>query len=99
MGKDNQAMQYRSFSACCECGRRAHRIKEIGFTASHELVVHWWCSGCKRAVYVIRSLSDCWRYCPEREGPAHVEQAGRSAFGPEDTKFLRRLGVTLLADG
>jgi len=98
IGKGNQAMKYRSFSACCECGRRANRIKDIGFTASHELVVHWWCSECKRAVYVVKSLSDCWRYCPEREGFAHVQQTGRAAFGPEDTRFLRSLGVTLLAD-
>lgn len=92
-------MKYRRLSLCCECGRCPNRIKNIGFTAGHELVLHWWCSGCKRAVYVVKSLSDCWRYCPEAEDSEHVEQTGRFAFGPDDTRFLRSLGVTLLADG
>lgn len=83
---------------CCECGQRTHRIKNIGFTAGHELVVHWWCSGCKRSVYAVKSLSDCWRSCSEPPDLEHVEQTGRFAFGSDDTRFLRSLGVTLLAD-
>ena len=91
-------MKYRMLSVCCECGRCANRIKNIGFTAQHELVLHWWCSGCKRDVYLVKSLSDCWRCCPEPEGFANVGETVRPAFGPDDTRFLRRLGVTLIAE-
>jgi hypothetical protein len=96
--EEHQAMKYRKLTVCCECGRCANRIKNIGFTARHELVLHWWCSGCKRKVYVIKSLSDCWRQCPEPENSANVEETGQLAFGPDDTRFLRSLGVTLLAE-
>jgi hypothetical protein len=86
-------MKYRWISLSCECGRSANRIKNVGFTARYELVLHWRCSGCKRAVYVVKLLSDCWRHCPEPEDVEHVEQTGRFAFGPDDTRFLRSLGV------
>ena len=92
-------MKYRSLSLRCECGRRANRIKDVGFTAGHELVLHWQCSRCRRFVCVVKLLSDCYRYCPEPENVEHAEQTGQSAFGPDDTRFLRSLGVTLLADG
>ena len=92
-------MKYRRVSLRCECGRRANRIKDIGFTAGHELVLHWRCPGCKRVVYVVKLLSDCWRHCPQPENVQHVEQRGQIAFGPDDTRFLRSVGVTLLADG
>lgn len=91
-------MRFRKLPLCCECGRCPHRITDVGFTSAHELVLRWWCTGCKRAVYTVRSLSDCWRYCPEPERCEHVEETGRFAFGPEDTRFLHSLGVTLVAD-
>ena len=61
-------MKYRRVSLRCECGRRANRIKDIGFTAGHELVLHWRCSGCKRVVYVVKLLSDCWLQLPSIRG-------------------------------
>jgi hypothetical protein len=49
-------------------------------------------------VYLVKSLSDCWRRCPEPESFANVEERDRLAFGPDDKRFLRSLGVTLLAE-
>jgi hypothetical protein len=88
-------MKYRRLPVSCECGRCANRIKNIGFTASHELVLHWWCSGCKRSVYLVKSLSDCWRHCPEPRDFGPAGETRQLAFGPDDSEFLRSLGVTL----
>ena len=92
-------MKYRRLSLRCACGRRTNRIGDVGFTAGHELVLHWRCSGCKRVMYVVKELSDCWRHCPQPRDAEPVEQPGQLAFGPDDARFLRSLGVTLLADG
>jgi hypothetical protein len=59
------------------------------------LVVHWRCSWCKRAVYRLKPLADCWRKCPETEGLARVEES-EFQFGPDDVRFLHSIGATLL---
>jgi len=107
-------MTYRRVALRCRCGHRAGRINDFGLTADHRLVVRWWCTRCKRVVYVFKSLADCWRDCPRSEMPEVVAQvalcqpagqgdspalwAGQSEFGPEDVKFLHSLGVTFSAD-
>jgi hypothetical protein len=75
-------MSYRSFSLTCRCGRAPSRIEEIGVTDEHALVIHWWCDGCQKLVYAVKSLADCWRSCPSTEADRHF-----------DARFLESLGI------
>ena len=85
-------MGFLKLSLYCTCGRAASRIKHVGLTADHQLVVGWWCSPCKRNVYVLKALSDCWRDCPK---PIHRRQAvaPKPIASDPDARFLHRLGV------
>lgn len=84
-------MGYRHLSLCCKCGEAPTRIDEVGLTDDHELVIHWWCEGCKRVVYASKSLSDCWRECPEPKPRPYIpELAVETGF---DTKFLQSIGI------
>lgn len=93
---DNLHMRYETLRLRCECGRATSRIREVGFTADHQLVLNWKCTRCKRLVYVFKALSDCWRDCPtiqrESGGP---EEERMNAF---DVVFLRRLGIRYADD-
>jgi len=67
----------------------------VGLSAEHQLVIYWWCLWCKRSVYVIKDLADCWRECPpktELEPPRLIEQANHHR---EDARFLESMGITL----
>ena len=88
-------MTYERLSLCCECGQPCGRIKDVGFTSDHQLVVHWRCSWCKRPVYRLKPLADCWRKCPTAERGDEVEVA-EFQFGPDDVRFLHSIGATLL---
>jgi hypothetical protein len=91
-------MSYRPLPLICECGAVPDRILEIGFTAEHELVVHYWCSHCRRAVDFARPLTDCWRDCPEPDAmPRLAAHAVETAAA--DAKFLRSLGIGSLSPG
>jgi hypothetical protein len=47
-------------------------------------------------VYVVKSLSDCWRDCPQQEEGKEVTPSVTEALLREnDLRFLRSLGVTL----
>jgi hypothetical protein len=84
-------MYFETLRLRCDCGRPTCEIREVGFTADHQLVLHWRCSGCKRHVRVLKPLSDCWRDCPSNpELPAtfHVEDVE-----VEDAKFLQSVGI------
>jgi hypothetical protein len=85
-------MWFLKLSLYCTCGRAASRIKHVGLTADHQLVVGWWCSPCKRNVYVLKALSDCWRDCPKPMHRRHAVAPKRIASDP-DARFLHRLGV------
>ena len=78
-------MTFRQLSLCCVCGRAASRIKQVGLTADHQLVIRWWCPPCKRNVYLVKSLSDCWRDCPKPEDSPEASEP--------DRRFLHELGV------
>jgi hypothetical protein len=85
-------MGFLKLALYCTCGRAASRIKHVGFTADHQLVVGWWCSPCKRNVYVLRALSDCWRDCPKPMNKRQAAAPNPIASDP-DARFLHRLGV------
>ena len=90
-------MRYETLQLRCECGQHTTRIREVGFTADHQLVLHWRCLGCKKYVYVVKSLSDCWRDCPEEDGLKNAPSTD-AAVRENDIQFLRSLGVSLPAD-
>ncbi|HLK50358.1 MAG TPA: hypothetical protein VKT49_19595 [Bryobacteraceae bacterium] len=87
-------MRYETLQLSCECGQHTTRIREVGFTADHQLVLHWRCLACKKYVYVVKSLSDCWRDCPQQE-EAKGEIPSEENLRESDLRFLRSLGVTL----
>ena len=77
-------MSYRHFSLTCGCGAVPSRIDEVGLTDERELVIHWWCEACQKAVYASKALSDCWRECPSADATADF-----------DEHFLESIGVKL----
>jgi hypothetical protein len=88
-------MNYRHLSLRCQCGEIPDRIAEVGFTDDHSMVIHWWCTNCKKVVYVTKSLSECWRECPS---PSHsldrvLAKAGDGFYEGQDAEFLRSIGV------
>ena len=87
-------MRYETLQLHCECGQQATRLREVGFTTDHQLVLHWRCVGCRKYVYVVKALSDCWRDCPQEE-KAKRREASEDAVQEHDIRFLRSLGVTL----
>ena len=85
-------MRFKKLFFKCECGRSPARIRDVGLTAEHELVVRWRCAGCKRQMYVVKSLADCWREClPEGYGQQVPEAEERTTAA--DIQFLHSLGV------
>jgi hypothetical protein len=86
-------MRFQPLALNCECGLRPLRVRQVGLTPQHQLVVLWWCPNCRRNISVVKDLADCWRDCPKPEDfqeTAPVDAAGSPA---EDTDFLHRLGV------
>jgi len=87
-------MRYETLQLNCECGQHTTRIREVGFTADHQLVLHWRCVACKKYVYVVKSLSDCWRDCPQEDDVKRTDLAD-DVLKENDLRFLRSLGVSL----
>ena len=85
-------MGFLRLSLCCTCGRGASRIKHVGLTEDRQLVIGWWCSPCKRNVYVQKALSDCLKDCPKPKHRRQVVMPKPIASDP-DTLFLHRLGI------
>ena len=99
-------MRYRILSLRCHCGHPSSRIREIGFTSDHKLVVHWRCSQCKSYVYGLKPLDDCFLFCPTDEELAEATVKGskpsktvKASFQKKDADFLHSLGVKLPDDG
>ena len=86
-------MPYRTLLLQCECGRTASKIREVGFTANHHLVLHWRCVACKKFMYVIKPLADCWRDCPTTDGADQNVQFCEESIRESDRKFLHKLGI------
>lgn len=88
-------MNYRHVPMRCKCGEVPDRIDEVGLTDRHELVVHWWCSRCRKVVYIVKSLAECWQECPTEQDSLERRLAQLEALGycAEDADFLRRMGV------
>ena len=55
---------YETIELSCECGRRPTRLREVGLTVDRQLVIYWRCSQCRRQVYRVKPLAECWRECP-----------------------------------
>jgi hypothetical protein len=88
-------MKFKKLVFQCECGRSTSHIREVGLTTEHELVFRRWCPACKRHIYAVKSLADCWRECqPE----AVAEELSDSVeVTTSDAQFLRSVGI--LASG
>src|SRR5207248_1341377 len=63
-------MLFKALSLRCQCGRPPIRIRELGLTADHELAVYWQCAACRRPVYAVKPLRECWAECPKDESSA-----------------------------
>jgi hypothetical protein len=91
-------MGFRQLSlSCVDCGGNTPiRIGRIGLTSQHQLLVHFWCGACKRSIYLVKALSDCWRECPKSEDESTVgELITDNMMREPDTQFLHSLGVGL----
>jgi hypothetical protein len=93
-------MKFRQFSLCCECGLIPARIRQVGLSTDHQLVIHWWCMGCRKAMFVVKDLAECWEECPKPEELGIITApAGRSEPQPGDVSFLHRLGICFPGEG
>ncbi len=90
----SREMDYQPLFLHCQCGETPARIDEVGFSAAHELVIHWWCASCNHLVHTAMPLADCWQVCPKppvEQTPVEVPYSTPSRF--DDESFLRSLGV------
>jgi hypothetical protein len=79
-------MKYRTLALSCACGTAPAQISDIGLTTEHQIVFHWRCARCRHEMYLVKSLSDCWRDCP---APPKAELMTSA----EDRRFLRAMKV------
>lgn len=88
-------MNYRHMPLSCQCGEVPDHIYEVGFSDDHQLVIHWWCSRCRRVVYASKPLSDCWRECPQPDELLETRLRALETLGlaSSDESFLRSVGV------
>ena len=91
-------MKYRTLSLQCNCGRPSSRIREVGFTADHQLVLHWRCPECKSHVYGVKPLDECWQICPTPDELEERGEAQERSVEEMDVKFLRDLGIRFLEE-
>jgi hypothetical protein len=90
-------MRFRQVSfQCPECrGNTPIRLRRIRLTSQRQLLVRFWCGACKRDIYRVKALSDCWRECPKSEDELTVAELGTDDIMREpDTQFLRSMGVS-----
>lgn len=73
---------YQQIPLLCECGQEPTRLREVGLTADRQLVIYWRCSHCRRHVYIVKPLADCWRDCPMPDSvPSEANLGSPSALG------------------
>jgi len=76
------------------------RIRQVGLSTEHQLVIHWLCMRCGRAMFVVKDLADCWEECPQPDdagispAPAYDLERQRG-----DANFLHRMGIRFPGDG
>lgn len=92
-------MRYRTLSLQCHCGRPSSRIREIGFTADRQLVIHWRCPECKSYVYGLTPLDDCFLICPTEEELAEADIPSEEEPTEKDSDFLHDIGVKFPDEG
>jgi len=87
-------MKFRQFALACECGLVPTRIRQVGLSTEHQLVIHWWCMGCRKAMYVVKDLAECWEECPKPEDsdtvPAPLYDTEKEKG---DAQFLQQMGI------
>jgi len=72
---------YERIDVSCDCGWHPTRLREVGLTVDRQLVIYWRCSHCRRQVYRIKPLAECWHECPTlsgRDQPAADDSVGAS---------------------
>jgi hypothetical protein len=76
------------------------RIKQVGLSPEHQLVIHWWCMRCRKAMYVVKDLSECWEESPSQEElEASSPEVPAGHDRPQgDERFLHSMGIRFLAD-
>jgi hypothetical protein len=93
-------MRFRQLPLSCECGLVPTRIRQVGLSIEHQLVIHWQCLGCRKAMFVVKDLADCWEESPKPEdfdaisSPLYEQEQQQG-----DVKFLHSLGVRFPSDG
>ena len=80
-------MSYRALPLTCFCGEVPDRILEVGFTSDQHMVIHFWCSACKRVLFNSKTLDECAEECP----PA--DKADLQLTAAADARFLESLGI------
>jgi hypothetical protein len=94
-------MKFHPFPLSCECGLMPARIKQVGLSDDGQLVIHWWCLRCRKAIYVVKDLGQPNE--SESAGEEIVEsfaEISADTSGPAgDASFLERMGIRFLADG
>ena len=80
-------MGYEAMQLACYCGQAPDRILEVGFTSDRHMVVHFWCSACRRVLFVSQSLAECVLACPPPEAEAKLQSTA------QDARFLQSLGI------
>lgn len=93
-------MRFRQLTLRCrECGDHVPaRIRRIGLTPLHQLVIHFWCVGCKRDIYLVRDLADYWRDCPASNEELDAVEPVHQLMCEPDAAFLHSLGVAFPED-
>ena len=92
-------MKFRPFGLRCECGLVPARIKQVGLSAEHQLVIHWWCLRCRKAVYVVKDLAECWDESPAPEEPEEIPARCPGIDRRQgDEGFLHSMGIRFPSD-
>ena len=87
-------MLFRKLSLQCPCGQPALAIKSVGLTDDHQLAIHWRCNMCRKLVYSVKPLTDCWKECPVDENTGiEIVDDYEDEHLSEDRRFLRSMGV------
>jgi len=92
-------MKFRPFALSCECGVTPTRIKQVGLSANRQLVIHWWCLRCRKSIYVVRDLRQCWEEsagAEDLDGDAGISTEASVPGG--DAQFLQSMGIRFPAD-
>ncbi len=93
-------MKFRPFPLSCECGLMPAWIKQVGLSADHQLVIHWRCLRCRKAIYVVKDLRQCLQECTSAEDLDGSMEISTEASAPGgDARFLESMGIRFLADG